>query len=181
MRVALKSPVRIEITGIVRSRPNAQMAARAARALQAEIASAFEKMRTYAGRLKSNSAAYNLRKVFAGLDPRLGHRTGRLQRAIDNVRCWKVLAISGGYAIIFSDAPLFAAVGYAKYYARAKTKTMRIMGVTRESLTLVARVMRGATTQATTRTKRALSAAALVRAAIRVDRDNQATQVEARR
>lgn len=130
IRVKVVNPFTIVLRGAGVSVSDLLEAARKlAKRLQTAIARNFQNMRTFGGNLAGNTAAYDLRKIRQGLSPLRGHATGRLQKAIENVRCWQVRKNGESAVITFSDAPLQGAVHYAEFYAEDKVRFGRIMGV----------------------------------------------------
>lgn len=82
--------------------------------------------------LLPNSPEYTARKLAKGLDPRRGHRTGRLQRAIEGASLFSVSAVSdsGTATITFSEARLIArvrerGVNYVPYYVASKVPIIK--------------------------------------------------------
>jgi hypothetical protein len=129
LSVKIASPQTIEVRGIAKSEANKAKVRKLAGKLQERAAKRFEQMGTFDGRLKANDPEYNVQKVLSGLDPRLGHRTGKLQEALYRYRCWRVTELKNGYRIILTDAPIKSAVPHAEYYISAKTIGGKIMGV----------------------------------------------------
>lgn len=104
-----------------------------ARWMQGQIAALYQAERVVGGKLRGNSAAYNLRKIQRGLDPRRGHATNRLQRALNpkKRRLWEVAVnMSKRTAkIVMKESRLHIAVPYSKFYEDKKAPNQLIMGV----------------------------------------------------
>ena len=118
-------------------------AVEAAKSLQLKIAVTFEQAMTYAGALKKNDPDYTLRKVLSGMDPRRGHFTGRLQRALYRIRLWRISVSRKRVTIEFRDSGLHSAIPYAVYFQRLKARGGRIVGVKRSWLSIVRAVFAG--------------------------------------
>lgn len=80
--------------------------------------------------LKANSAQWNRRKFFEGLDPRRGHATGRLAAALDGPRLFTISAVKNGRATIrFLEPRLHGRVPYATYYEDDKVRRAGILAL----------------------------------------------------
>lgn len=121
----------VSITGFDPDKVGAMKAraAEIAEELQGRMAALFEEELTYKGALKANTDPYTEAKISQGYDPRRGHRTGALQEALDTETLWRVTGNKNEVRIVFEEEALYGAVDYATYYAEAKVRGNRILGV----------------------------------------------------
>lgn len=106
---------------------------RIGRKLQERVAESFERQ-TVAGsrRLRPNTPEWDAYKRKKGYDPRRGHMTGRLQRALHSKqRLYSVSAITpqGTCIIRMREDWLRSRVPYAEYYEQAKVQGGAILAI----------------------------------------------------
>ena len=182
LRVQIVNPytVRVQANDV-----NPQVLARWVRSLaerlQLAISRNFQNMRTWGGNLRANTARYDLSKIRRGRSPLRGHATGRMQRAIERVRAWRIVPVGGGFDIRWSDKPLYAAVPYAEYYAGRKVVGGRIFGIPPTWLGDIKKFLKDVPTLPSAQARRGRGSAlvqvgAAIRAATR--REERTTRVE---
>lgn len=125
-RVVLRKPNQVEIVGVDTlhaSRAQWQAAIDDfATDLQAAIAEMFGKQRVAGRWLRPNTPEYDARKRRQGYDPRRGHRTNALQRALESRRLYTISFSGNGRVFVtFLESRLQQRIPYAEYYADAKT------------------------------------------------------------
>lgn len=111
------------------------------RNLQTLMAREFSDEKVAGQHLRRNTPEYNAWKRRKGFDPRKGHKTNALQRALAGRRLYNISFVAGGRAFItFIESRLYASVDYAQYYAAAKVQGGKILAVSKRQ---VARAAKG--------------------------------------
>lgn len=107
----------------------------AGRNLQRRVAKSFAAQKT-AGIvwLSANNPKYTADKIAAGLDPRRGHRTNALQRALETARLFMVTVTAQGNdtaaaRITMEEGALHALVPHSVYYEEKKVNTQGILAL----------------------------------------------------
>ncbi len=120
----------------------------ASRALQRRIAIAFEFEQYGGGNLKAPSAEWTLRKIRTGLDPRRGHATGALQRALTEQQLYRISRTTSTYTINFSATRYMQgpAAEYVGFYQR-RFANLGLMFIRKQWLDEFARIVLGGTGQ----------------------------------
>ena len=117
MKVTLLSPFQIFITNAEKVSP--AKVEIAARALQRTMAIAFEYEQYGGGDLKAPSDKWTMYKIKHGLDPRRGHASGDLQRALYSQRLFTIRRTKSTYTVMFSiDNITGPAAEYAREYQK---------------------------------------------------------------
>lgn len=102
------------------------------RMLQALIAREFSEERVAGQALRPNQPSYTAWKAREGFDPRKGHKTNALQRALSAGRLYNITFSGGGRVFVtFIENRLFARIPYAEYYAAAKVRHGKILAVSK--------------------------------------------------
>jgi hypothetical protein len=105
------------------------------RMLQALIAREFANEKVAGQHLKRNSPSYDAWKRRKGFDPRKGHKSNALQRALAGRRLYNINFVAGGRAFItFVESRLQSTVGYAEFYAAAKVQGGKILAVSKRQV-----------------------------------------------
>lgn len=132
------------------------------RALQDSIAESFAGERVAgSSQLARNTQAWNQRKAEKGLDPRRGHATNRLQRALDGKPLFRVRHIVvnkkglGRVRVEFIEAWLHQRVPYAEYYEEKKVRRRGILAVARQWVDVELRILQAFATEEALRERRA--------------------------
>lgn len=108
------------------------------RELQSLVAASFAKQRVAGtSALRPNTPEYNAYKARHGYDPRRGHKTGNLQRVLENDRLYSVGPIvvrkngTGRVRIRMLENRLYGLVPYAEYYEEKKVRHLGILALAR--------------------------------------------------
>lgn len=103
-------------------------------ALQERIAESFAGERVAgSSTLGANTPEWNMYKARKGLDPRRGHATNNLQRALSARRLFRVGAVTNNtVSLEFLESRLHADVPYAEYYEEAKVRRDGILALARK-------------------------------------------------
>ena len=124
MKVTLLSPFRIFIMDA--ENVSAAKVEIAARALQRTISIAFEFEQYAGGDLRAPSDKWTMYKIKHGLDPRRGHASGDLQRALYSQRLFRITRTKSTYTVTFSIDNI---TGPAAEYAREYQKRFAAKGL----------------------------------------------------
>lgn len=105
------------------------------RMLQTLIAKEFADEKVAGQHLRRNSPAYNAWKRKKGFDPRKGHKTNALQRALAGRRLYTINFVAGGRAFVtFIESRLYTSIDYAQYYAASKVQGGKILAVSKRQV-----------------------------------------------